>query len=360
MAEVVSSSNRDGIMVVVVDNPPVNALGIAARQGLHEALNKAASDTSVHAVVVACAGRSFFSGADIKEFGKPPQSPTLQELLSQFDNFSKPVVAAIHGNALGGGLELALCCHFRVSTKDTRLGLPEVKLGLLPGAGGTQRLPRLVGPVKAVQMIVSGDPILGAEALQDGLIDGLFEGDPAKAGQEFARKVLSDKRSIRRVRDNDDKLAAAKADRSIFTKGRAEPGRQPGQKGWLGPLPVLGAGQVVQLHALGGSAGQGGVEGGPGSRRIAPNQANGGEAEPAAGGGHGGNVVGVGPAEGEQRVVALLPGGRQVMLQLAGLVAGQVGVGLVVAPQQQAHAVGGGYGLIKPLEQGRKQHWAGG
>ena len=136
------------------------------------------------------------------------------------ENSPKPIVAAIHGTALGGGLEVALACHFRVATKEARLGLPEVKLGLLPGAGGTQRLPRAVGPELAVKMIVGGDPIGAAEALKNGLIEEIVEG-PAAGGEAFARKVLAEKRPLRKLRDDDSKLAAAKADRSIFTNAVA-------------------------------------------------------------------------------------------------------------------------------------------
>src|SRR5215470_11076388 len=136
------------------------------------------------------------------------------------DNSPKPIVAAIHGTALGGGLEVALACHYRVAVKDARLGLPEVKLGLLPGAGGTQRLPRAVGPELAVKMIVGGDPISASEALKNGLIEEIVEG-PASGGEAFARKVLAEKRPLRKLRDDDSKLAAAKADRSIFTNAVA-------------------------------------------------------------------------------------------------------------------------------------------
>ena len=136
------------------------------------------------------------------------------------ENSPKPIVAAIHGTALGGGLEVALACHFRVATKEAKLGLPEVKLGLLPGAGGTQRLPRAVGPELAVKMIVGGDPIGAAEALKNGLIEEIVEG-PASGGEAFARKVLAEKRPLRKLRDDDSKLAAAKADRSIFTNAVA-------------------------------------------------------------------------------------------------------------------------------------------
>ncbi len=220
MSEVVSLERHDAIAIVTVNNPPVNALSAAVRRGIFESIKTAAADPQVKAVVLTCAGRTFIAGADITEFGKPPQSPGLGEVIAEIENCPKPVVAAIHGTALGGGLEVALGCHFRVATKDAKLGLPEVKLGLLPGAGGTQRLPRAVGPELAVKMIVGGDPIGAADALKAGLIEEVVEG-PAAGGEAFARKVLAEKRPLRRLRDEDGKIAAARADRSIFTNAVA-------------------------------------------------------------------------------------------------------------------------------------------
>ncbi|HMG78777.1 MAG TPA: enoyl-CoA hydratase/isomerase family protein, partial [Xanthobacteraceae bacterium] len=220
MSEVVKLERHDAIAIVTVDSPPVNALSAAVRRGIFECVKTAAADPQVKAIVLTCGGRTFIAGADITEFGKPPQPPSLAEVISELENCPKPVIAAIHGTALGGGLEVALGCHFRVATKDARLGLPEVKLGLLPGAGGTQRLPRAVGPELAVKMIVGGDPIGAAEALKQGLIEEIVEG-PASGGEAFARKVLSEKRPLRKLRDDDSKLAAAKADRSIFTNAVA-------------------------------------------------------------------------------------------------------------------------------------------
>src|SRR6201997_4791988 len=197
---------RDGkIAVVTADNPPVNALKHEVRAGLAEALRQARDDTAVKAVVIACAGRTFFAGADITEFGKPPQAPGLGEVIAALDEMPKPVVAALHGTAFGGGFEVALACHFRVATPTARVGLPEVKLGLLPGAGGTQRLPRLIGPEKALKMIVSGDPIGAAEAMADGVIDELAEGDLTAAAIAFARRVVREGRPLRLVRDRDEK-----------------------------------------------------------------------------------------------------------------------------------------------------------
>jgi 3-hydroxyacyl-CoA dehydrogenase len=219
--DVVKLERHDVIAVVTVNSPPVNALSAAVRRGIFDSIKAAAADPEVQAIVLTCAGRTFIAGADITEFGKPPQSPSLNEVISGIENCGKPVIAAIHGTALGGGLEVALGCHFRVATKDAKLGLPEVKLGLLPGAGGTQRLPRAVGPELGVKMVVTGEPIGAAEALKNGLIEEIVEG-PASGGEAFARKVLAEKRPLRILRNDDSKLAAARADRSIFTKAAAD------------------------------------------------------------------------------------------------------------------------------------------
>jgi 3-hydroxyacyl-CoA dehydrogenase len=198
---------RDGdVVVVTTDNPPVNALKHEVRAGLTEALAQACDDDAVRAIVIACAGRTFFAGADITEFGKPPQAPSLHDVIAVIEAMLKPVVAALHGTALGGGFELALACHFRVAVPGARLGLPEVKLGLLPGAGGTQRLPRLVGPEKALQMIVTGEPIGAAEAREDGIIDEIVDGDLTAAATDFARRVVREGWALRLVRDREEKL----------------------------------------------------------------------------------------------------------------------------------------------------------
>src|SRR5215468_2164283 len=200
---------RDGeIAVVTVDNPPVNALKHEVRAGLAEALRQVRDDGAVKAVVISCAGRTFFAGADITEFGKPPQAPSLHDVIAAIEAIPKPVIAGLHGTALGGGFELALACHFRVTVATARVGLPEVKLGLLPGAGGTQRLPRLVGPEKSLKMIVTGDPIQAREALADGVIDEIVEGDLTAGAIAFARRVVAEGRPLRLVRDREDKLVA--------------------------------------------------------------------------------------------------------------------------------------------------------
>src|SRR5947207_15501842 len=184
---------RDGeVAVVTVDNPPVNALKHEVRAGLVEALGQARDDPAVKAVVIGCAGRTFFAGADITEFGKPPQAPGLGEVIAAIEAMPKPVVAALHGTALGGGLELALACHFRVAVPSARVGLPEVKLGLLPGAGGTQRLPRLIGPAAALPFIVDGSPVAAPKAAAMGVIDEIIDGDLRAGAVAFARKVVAE------------------------------------------------------------------------------------------------------------------------------------------------------------------------
>lgn len=220
MSEVVKLERHDEVGIVTVNSPPVNALSAAVRGGILECIKAAVADPAIKGIVLTCAGRTFIAGADITEFGKPPKPPALNDVLAEIENSPKPVVAAIHGTALGGGLEVALACHFRVAVKEAKLGLPEVKLGLLPGAGGTQRLPRAVGPELAVKMIVGGDPIGAAEALKSGLIEEIVEG-PTLGAELFARRLIAEKRPLRRLRDDDSKLAAAKADRSIFTNAVA-------------------------------------------------------------------------------------------------------------------------------------------
>ena len=177
MASAVQLRVGGGVGVVVIDYPPVNALGADVRAGLLEALARCREDDSVLCVVLRGARGSFVAGADIREFGQPPKPPSAIEVFAAIENMNKPVVAVIEGVALGGGLELALVCHYRLAVAGARLGLPEIKLGLLPGAGGTQRLPRLVGFSVAAPMILGGEPISASEARDIGLIDALGEGD---------------------------------------------------------------------------------------------------------------------------------------------------------------------------------------
>ena len=219
ISQSVSLDRRGRVAVLTVDNPPVNALSHHVRLGLREGLRQAIADPGAVAVVIACAGRTFIAGADITEFGKPPQEPVLWEVLDVIESSPKPVVAAIHGTALGGGLETAMACHWRVGVKSARLGQPEVKLGIIPGAGGTQRLPRLVGVEKALQMIAGGDPVGGEEAHRLGLLDELVE-DLAAGAVAFAERVVAEGRPLRRVRDMGDKVAAARGKPHIFSEFR--------------------------------------------------------------------------------------------------------------------------------------------
>ena len=219
---------RDGdVAVITIDNPPVNALKHEVRAGLVEALNRVRNDDS-KAVVLACAGRTFSAGADITEFGKPMQAPSLHDVIAMMEALPKPVIAALHGTTLGGGLELALACHYRVAAPGTRIGLPEIKLGILPGAGGTQRLPRLLGPEKGLKAILSGEPIPAEEALKDGAIDEIVTGDLSQAAIAFARRVVNE--PLRRVRDRDEKLADARANPQAFADAAAKLVNRRGNK----------------------------------------------------------------------------------------------------------------------------------
>jgi len=208
---------RDGnVAIITIDNPPVNALRQAVRAGIKDCVIAARDDASVEAIVLTGAGRTFVAGADITEFGKPPQPPGLTEVITILDDVKKPTIAAVHGTPLGGGLELTMGCHFRVAAPSTRLGLPEIKLGLIPGAGGTQRLPRLVGIEKALPMILSGEPIPAKDAKAAGLVDEIIEGDLVQGAVAFARQVLAEKRPLVRVKDRDEKLKDVRANPQKF------------------------------------------------------------------------------------------------------------------------------------------------
>ena len=187
----IRTETHDDIMVIISDNPPVNALGQAVRKGLADGIAAALADDSIKAVVIRCDGRTFFAGADITEFGKPPVGPNLPEVCDVIEASDKPVVAAIHGTALGGGCEVALACHYRVAVPSAKLGLPEVKLGLIPGAAGTQRLPRLVGAEAALPLVVGGNPISAKKAESIGLLDSVVaEGNLEQDAIAFARSKI--------------------------------------------------------------------------------------------------------------------------------------------------------------------------
>jgi 3-hydroxyacyl-CoA dehydrogenase len=185
----ISTRHHGDILIIESNNPPVNALSAAVRQGLVDAIEQAEADDSVKAVVIACEGQTFFAGADITEFGKPPIMPWLPQVVDRIEDCTKPVVAAIHGTALGGGLEVALGCHYRVAVPTAKLGTPEVKLGLLPGAGGTQRLPRVAGVELALQMCATGNPIGAKQAYEAGLVDRIVEGELLAHAVAFAEEV---------------------------------------------------------------------------------------------------------------------------------------------------------------------------
>ena len=207
------------MLIVTSNNPPVNALGAAVRQGLVAAIEEAEADDAIKAVVIRCEGQTFFAGADITEFGKPPVMPWLPSVVDTIENCSKPVVAAIHGTALGGGLEVALGSHYRIAVPDAKLGVPEVKLGLLPGAGGTQRLPRVAGVQKALEMVTSGTPIGAREAFAVGLVDRIAEGELLQHAVALADEVR-DIRPLPKSSERDDKLQEARANPAIFDEFR--------------------------------------------------------------------------------------------------------------------------------------------
>jgi len=186
----VSLTRDAGIGIVTIDNPPVNAASHAVRAGLVAAIADAAADPSIDAIVIACAGRTFVAGADVKEFGQPPREPFLPDLVAKIENSEKPVVAAIHGTTLGGGFELALAAHGRVAAAGSQVGLPEVKLGIVPGAGGTQRLPRLAGMDLAIDMIGSGRRLDAEAAYAAGIVDRIAEGDLLESAKDLARSMV--------------------------------------------------------------------------------------------------------------------------------------------------------------------------
>ena len=214
MASVVGYKRSGNVGVITIDSPPVNALGQAVRRGLIDALDQGLADENAVALVLMGAGRTFTGGADIREFGKPPASPSLHDVIARYEASPKPVVAAIHGTTMGGGFELALGCNYRVAAANARLGLPEIKLGLIPGAGGTQRLPRLSGIETAVEMILSGDPMPAAKAKAMGVVDALVDGDFEAGAVAFAAA-----------------LARARIRRSA-TATRSLPRRAPGRTRW--------------------------------------------------------------------------------------------------------------------------------
>ncbi len=196
---VVTYRRDDNVGVITTNNPPVNALGHAVRAGIMAALDEAEADSAAQAIVVACDGRTFHAGADISEFGKPPQPPFLGEVIDRLENCPKPVVAALHGTALGGGLEIALGCHYRVANADAQVGLPEVSLGIIPGAGGTQRLPRLTGITAAFDVIIGGKRLKASAAVDIGVVDAVVDNPVTNAAIAFANELVASGKGPRPV-----------------------------------------------------------------------------------------------------------------------------------------------------------------
>ena len=240
----VASQRHDGILVLTIDNPPVNALSADVRRGLADAIQAAQDDASVRAVLLVGAGRNFIAGADIREFGKPPQPPALPDVCNAIEASAKPVVAALHGAALGGGLEIALAAHYRIALPGARLGLPEVNLGLLPGAGGTQRAPRLAGAAAALDLMLSGRHASAEEALSLGLVDRLDSGaDALAAGLAYARELLAQGAAPRRTRDATAALADRAAAQAAIDAARAQV--EARARGLFSPAKIIDAVQAA-------------------------------------------------------------------------------------------------------------------
>ena len=220
MKGTVHYETRGNIALLTVDNPPVNPLSSGVRQGLHDGFSQALADSSIEAVVLTGAGRAFIAGADISEFGGAATGPSLHECLSLMEQSSKPIVAALNGTAFGGGLEVALCCDYRVAAPSAPVGLPEVKLGLLPGAGGTQRLPRLVGAEKALQFILSGEPALAAEAKALGIVDEVIEDDIVDGAISYAKELIVKGSPLRKIRNETTHIEADRGNAEIFAEAR--------------------------------------------------------------------------------------------------------------------------------------------
>lgn len=242
MSDLVQLTKMDDIAVITINNPPVNALSPGVPEGIAAAIEQIDKDESVKAAVLIGGGKTFIAGADIKEFGKITSGKTgggldLPALLLKIEDSRKPVVMAIHGSAFGGGLELAMSGHYRVAVSSAMVGQPEVKLGLIPGAGGTQRLPRLAGAAKAVDMCAGGNPIKAEEALQFGIIDRLMEGELLAGAVAFAREVAG--KPVRKTRERNEKLGSAEENASIF--GAARETARKKQRGMLAPLAAIDA-----------------------------------------------------------------------------------------------------------------------
>lgn len=241
MSKFVSSKLTGRVSVIEIDSPPVNALSQAVRQGIMQELQGAIEDESVEAIVLICAGRTFIAGADIREFGLPPLEPYLPEVVAALEASSKLTVAAIHGTALGGGFEVALGCHYRLARSDAKVGFPEVKLGLLPGAGGTQRLPRLIGVQAALPMMVSGTPVSADKAARMGAIDHLVRDDLLTEAITYAEKLLDEAVPLPRLCDTH--IDPATVADNYYDEFRALTARK--SRGYFAPERIISAVQAA-------------------------------------------------------------------------------------------------------------------
>ena len=228
---------RGDIAVLEVDNPPVNPLSSGVRVGLCDQFDKANSDENVRGIVLKGAGNAFIAGADISEFGQKMEGPDLHTALKNIEYSEKPVVAAINGPALGGGLETALCCNYRIATEKSIVGLPEVNLGLLPGAGGTQRLPRIVGPSQALKIMLSGVPVPAKKALDQGILDGISTGDLVDDAISFLHKKLDETTEHPKVRDLNEKLVEARGNENVMAEAKALASKS--RKGQFAPGQII-------------------------------------------------------------------------------------------------------------------------
>ena len=225
---------NENIAILTLNSPPVNALSANVREGLDIGIKAAIANNNVEAIVLICDGRTFIAGADISEFGKEPKGPSLFEVQEELENSPKPIIAAIHGTALGGGLEVALTCHYRIAVPSAKCGLPEVSLGLLPGAGGTQRLPRLVGVEQALKMVTSGTHLSADKCLKSGLIDKMAsENQLLEDSTSFAKEIIANNRPLKKVRDMDEKVIAARGNDQLFSDFRKSIARKT--RGFLAP-----------------------------------------------------------------------------------------------------------------------------
>ena len=228
MSSTVSFDVRGDVGVIVIDRPPVNAIDVSVRDGVWKALDKALAEAAVKVILLACAGRTFLSGADLNELNGAIEAPTYYDTLDRLEASPKPVVAVLHGTAMGGGLETALACHYRVAVADARMGMPEITLGIVPGAGGTQRMPRLIGARAALEMMIAGAPIDAAKAKELGVIDAIVEGSPLEGGLAYAQKLADDGAPVRRTGDRSVDVAGfsdAEIEAYLASQARALKGR---------------------------------------------------------------------------------------------------------------------------------------